>query len=476
MPNNLEKNENKEMTTNLSLILLLGLAGFVSFSMLYLQLPTRLTLLLSIVLISIVCLFLGHKAKEVESYIVIGIKKCGFVIAILMIIGCVIGSWIISGIIPSIVYYGLDVLTPTTFLIGGLVSCSLVSYFTGSSYACIGTIGVALMGIGQGLGLPLPLTAGLVLSGAVFGDKMSPFSDTTNLAAASAGTPLFSHIHSMLYSTVPAWIIAAVLFLYFGSTNIDTSVNTNSVTELQLVIKAHFNVSPYLLLVPIFTIFLAIKKVPSLIAMAFGAMLGIITAFIFQENFSANTILISLISGLNIDLGSEEANQLFANRGGLSSMLYAMTIAIMALILGEILMRLGMLSALIRGAEKFIISSASLVICSIVTCIATVMISASEYLSIVMPGEALRLLYKNVGSLGRCSRVVLKMAVQYSQPLFLGARMQYLLRVHWVSQPLITYPYAFSLFSVQSFQYCMRCSATLSGMIAMMKLSKLTNL
>lgn len=402
------------MTTNLSLILLFGLAGFVSFSMLYLQLPTRLTLLLSIVLISIVCLFLGHTAKQVESYIVAGIKKCGFVIAILLIIGCVIGSWIVSGIIPSIVYYGLEVLTPTTFLIGGLISCSLVSYFTGSSYACMGTIGVALMGIGQGLGLPLPLTAGLVLSGAVFGDKMSPFSDTTNLAAASAGTPLFSHIHSMLYSTVPAWIIAAVLFLYFGTSNIDTNINTNSVTELQLVITNHFIVSPYLLLVPILTIFLAIKKVPSVIAMAFGAMLGITAAFIFQENFTANTILLSLISGLNIDLGSEEANQLFANRGGLTSMLYAITIAIMALILGEILMRLGMLTALIKGAEKFIVSTASLVISSIVTCIVTVMISASEYLSIVMPGEALKLLYKKRG----ISRKVLSRSLEDGGTIF----------------------------------------------------------
>ena len=127
------QNNTKEMTTSLSLVLLLGLAGFVSFSMLFLQLPTRLTLLLSVVLTCIACLFIGHSAKQVESYIVTGIKKCGFVIAILMMIGCVIGSWIVAGIIPSIVYYGLEILTPTTFLIGGLVSCSLVSYFTGSS-------------------------------------------------------------------------------------------------------------------------------------------------------------------------------------------------------------------------------------------------------------------------------------------------------------------------------------------------------
>jgi len=404
----------EKMKIKHSVFLLILLTGFISFSMLYLQLPTQLTLLLAVVLTSIACLIFGHTAKQVEDYIVKGIKKCGFVIAILLIIGCVIGSWIVSGIIPSILYYGLEVLTPTTFLIGGLVSCSLVSYFTGSSYACIGTIGVALMGIGQALGLPLPLTAGLVLSGAVFGDKMSPFSDTTNLAAASANTSLFSHIHSMLYSTVPAWIIAAVLFLYFGTSTISANVDTEKVQALQEVIQNHFNISPILLLIPIITITLAIKKIPTVVAMAFGALIGIMAAFIFQGHFGANTILMGLIGGLNYDFGSTEANQLFANRGGLSSMLFAISIAILALVLGELLKQLGMLSALIKGAEKFIINTASLVIGTILTCVVTVMISASEYLSIVMPGQALRKLYKKRG----ISRKVLSRSLEDGGTIF----------------------------------------------------------
>lgn len=407
-------NKTNGMTTRQSVLLLFGLAGFVSFSMLYLELPTRLTLLLAVVITSVACLLLGHSAKQVESYIVTGIKKCGFVTAILIIIGCVIGSWVAAGIIPSIVYYGLEILTPATFLIGGLISCSLVSYFTGSSYACLGTIGVALMGIGQGLGLPLPLTAGLVLSGAVFGDKMSPFSDTTNLAAASAGTTLFSHIHSMLYSTIPAWLIAAVLFLYFGTSSIDATVNTEKVIALQQVIQSHFNISPILLLVPILTIAMAIKKVPAVIAMSFGAIVGITAAFFFQSQFGANTILMSLISGLNYDFGSDEVNQLFANRGGLASMLFAISIAFLALVLGEILMRIGMLTALIKGAEKFITNVATLVICSILTCITTVLISASEYLAIVMPGEALKLLYKKRG----ISRKVLSRSLEDGGTIF----------------------------------------------------------
>lgn len=404
----------REMTTRASVIFLLGLAAFVSYSMLYIQLPTRLTLLLSVILTSCACLLMGHSAKQVENYIIAGIKRCGFVIAILIIIGCVIGTWIVAGIIPSVIYYGLDILTPTSFLIGGLISCSLVSYFTGSSYACLGTMGVALMGIGQGLGLPLPLTAGLVLSGAVFGDKMSPFSDTTNLAAASAGTPLFSHIHSMLYTTIPAWLLAAALFIYFGTSSIDPNTGTHKVIELQQVIKSNFTVSPILLIVPALTIFLAIRKVPAVISMSCGAMLGIAAAFIFQDNYGTKTILVSLISGLNYDFGTSEANQLFANRGGLTSMLYAISIAILALVLGELLQRLGMLVALINGAEKFIRNAASLVISTILTCVITVMISASEYLAIVMPGEALKLLYKKRG----ISRKVLSRSLEDGGTIF----------------------------------------------------------
>ncbi len=408
------ENSIKEMTPRLGVLLLLGLAGFVSFSMLYLTLPTRLTLLLAVVLTGVACLALGHSAQQLESYIVKGIKKCGFVIAVLLVIGCVIGSWVAAGIIPSIVYYGLEILTPTTFLLGGLVSCSLVSYFTGSSYACLGTIGVALMGIGQGLGLPLPLTAGMVLSGAVFGDKMSPFSDTTNLAAASAGTPLFAHIHSMLYSTIPAWLIAAALFFYFGSSASGADVDTEKVIAFKQVIQAHFNISPILLLVPILTIVLAIRKVPPVIAMSFGAIIGTASAFIFQPQFAASTILMSLIEGLNYDFGHVEVNQLFAARGGLASMLFAISIAIMALVLGELLMRLGMLTAVIKGAEKFITNVASLVIGTILSCITTVMISASEYLAIVMPGEALKLLYKKRG----VSRKVLSRSLEDGGTIF----------------------------------------------------------
>lgn len=404
----------REMTARVSVIFLLLLVGFISYAMLDLELPIRLTLFLTIFIASTACLLFGHSAKEVENYIVDGIKKCGFVTAILLIIGCVIGAWIVSGIIPSIIYYGLEFLTPTTFILGGLVSCSLVSYFTGSSYACLGTLGVALMGIGQGLGVSEPLTAGLVLSGAVFGDKMSPFSDTTNLAAVSADVPLFSHIRSMAYTTAPAWFIAAGLYIYFGTSNVVSAVDISKVEALQLTIKDHFTVSPILLFIPVLTIFLAIRKVPSILAMSSGVLLGIVMAFIFQIDFGAKTILLSLINGLDYDFGSLQANQLFANRGGLSSMLFAVSIAFMALVLGEILLKMGVLPVLMENLGKFVKNVASLVICTILTCVATIMLCASEYLAIAMPGEAFQLLYKKKN----VSRMVLSRSLEDGGTIF----------------------------------------------------------
>jgi Na+:H+ antiporter, NhaC family len=383
----------REVSTLEATIFLLLLAGLVSYLMLVLELTTRLSLLLALVFNCFMAMFYGHNLKQIENYIIEGVRRSAFVITILIIIGCVIGSWIAAGIIPSIIYYGLETLNPTFFMVGGLVSCSLVAYFTGSSYACVGTIGVALMGIGQGLGIPLPITAGVILSGAMFGDKMSPFSDTTNLAAGTAGVPIFDHIRSMTYTTVPAWIIAAIIFYFIGTLYSEQQPDTANIQNLQEVIKTHFNIHPLLLFVPAGTIILAIRKTPTVIAMAFGGITGMVIALVFQTGFDTKIQLMSLINGLEYDFGNEEANNLFANRGGMTSMFLAMTIGMMAMIMGEIMARVGILLALIKGLEKAIVSKASLVICSLFSCFITNMLSASQYVSIVMPGMALKPLY-----------------------------------------------------------------------------------
>jgi Na+:H+ antiporter, NhaC family len=387
----------KEMTTLGSVIIFAIITALISVSMLYFHLPTRVTLLLTIVTASVVCLRYGHTLADIQHYIITGIKKSAFVVAILLCVGCVIGTWITGGIVPTIIYYGLTTLTPTIFLVGGLISCCLVSYFTGSSFSCMGTMGIALMGIGQGLGIPQPLTAGMVLSGAVFGDKMSPFSDTTNLAAAASNTPLFTHIHSMIYTTAPALVISGGLYWYLGASYTKQALDYDRIHALMQVIDTHFTVSPILLLVPLFTIIMAVRKVPPIVALFTGAILGVIVAFIFQYKFGSLVIFSSLTQGLTLDFGDEAANTLFSNRGGMGSMLYPASVAMLALVLGEMLNRSGVLNALIRAFETYIWNTGMLVTYTIATCLATTMLSASQYLSIIMPGEALQPLYRRRG-------------------------------------------------------------------------------
>ncbi|WP_083717490.1 Na+/H+ antiporter NhaC family protein [Siminovitchia sp. FSL H7-0308] len=205
--------------------------------------------------------FNGFTLVEIQDYLIQGTKNSVFIILILMSVGMIIGTWVVSGIVPAIIYYGLHILSPSYFFITGFIICCIVMYFTGSSYATIGTLGIAFIGIGIGMGIPAPMIAGMVISGAIFGNKMTPFSDTTNLASGVAGVNIFKHIHSMLYTTLPAVFISCILYwllgLRYGSD--DNSGKTELMTE---TLMEHFTIHPVLLLVPLFTIFLIIKKLP----------------------------------------------------------------------------------------------------------------------------------------------------------------------------------------------------------------------
>jgi NhaC family Na+:H+ antiporter len=378
----------------LSLIIIIVLSVMISFSMLSLKLPTIASLLLCIFYTSIISIFLGYTKENINSFILEGVKKSAFVIVMLLVIGCLIGSWIVSGIIPTIIYYGLEIINPNYFLVIGLISCSIISYFTGSAYACIGTIGVAMIGIAEGMGLSLPITAGMILSGALFGDKMSPFSDTTNMAAAITKTPLFIHIKSMLYTTFPAWVIALIIYAFIGSNFNTSTIDVQQIESLKSSIQTNFQISPLLLMVPLITIVLAIKKTPPVLAIGVGAFLSIIVGLIFQNQFDTYTILISLVEGLQIDFDSNLTTKLFSNRGGMENMMHTISIVIIALVFGEIITKTGLLGALISGLEKVVYNTVSLVFLTIISCLITTMISNSQYLSILMPGEAFLPLYK----------------------------------------------------------------------------------
>ncbi|PHR25903.1 MAG: Na+/H+ antiporter NhaC [Desulfotalea sp.] len=404
----------KIVKPSLAIFAMLGLIAVLTACLLVLRLPTRGTLVLCIIYLSIVSYFLGSSLMEIEGYILDGFKKAAFTVGIMMAVGCVIGGWIIGGVIPSIIYYGLDLLTPSLYLTTGLILCSLTSYFTGTSYGCIGTMGVALIGVAEGIGVPIPIAAGMVVSGALFGDKMSPFSDTTNLAAATAKTPLFSHIYSMLFTGIPAIIISLIIFGVIGMNFEDTNAaNPVKTQELMAAIDSAFFISPYLFLVPLLTIVLIIKKVPPILSIIIGSIFGVIVGLIFQDSFTSKEVILALFSGVNYDFGNADAAKLL-NRGGLGSMAWIVTVALIVLAFGEIIQRSGILKSLLTAVSNSINSRFKLIVATIGACLATNLFSASQYVSIVLPGETFEPAYRRMNIKGN----VLSRTLEDSGTLF----------------------------------------------------------
>ena len=232
----------------------------------------QIILMLSAGVASIVAIRLGYKWKKISSSIVKSISSALSSIIILLLIGSLAGTWLLSGVVPAMIYYGLQVLNPTTFLVAATIVCAIVSIATGSSWTTAATVGIALIGIGTALGLKPGIVAGAIISGAYFGDKMSPLSDTTNLAPAMVGTDLFTHIRYMAYTTVPSITITLIIFLIIGLMQ-DSSGSTTSTQEILDAIKGSFYISPVLFIVPIVVVIMIIRKIPEIPAIMFGSIL-----------------------------------------------------------------------------------------------------------------------------------------------------------------------------------------------------------
>ncbi|MGE7687377.1 Na+/H+ antiporter NhaC [Peribacillus simplex] len=383
----------KKVSLKVALLTILVLITVLSIGNGILKLPTDIVFIVATIAISIVLLTQGFKGKELQEYFVDGCKKSLLVVLILMSVGMVIGSWIVSGIVPSIIFYGLKLLSPTVFLVSGFLILCVTSFFIGSAYASAGTLGVAFMGIGYGMGIPPALTAGMVVSGAIFGNKISPFADTTNLAVAVTGVELTSHIRSMLYSVLPILVISTILY---GIQGMKFSHNTLDVTKIDLItdtLSKHFVISPFLLLVPVLTILLAAKKVPPLIALLISALGGVVAAALIQTNYDINTIFTALSKGFQIQTGVEQVDNLL-NRGGIANMMPTVTLSILILGFGEILQRTGIVSAILGSIKNTIKSARSLVLTTLFSGLVTDMLTASQYMSIILPGQMFKSAYK----------------------------------------------------------------------------------
>ena len=322
-------------------------------------------------------------------------------IMILFLVGALAGSWLVSGIIPAMVYYGLQVLNPSIFLPASVIIAAIISMATGSSWTTSATVGIALIGIGTALGIHPGMIAGAVISGAYFGDKMSPLSDTTNLAPAMAGTDLFTHIKYMSLTTVPTIIITLIVFIII-SLSIDTSGQAD-ITSLLNVIDTTFNITPLLFIVPGVVVALIVLKTKPLIALGIGVLLAAVFAFIFQSeilaglsNSPTNAIVTAIWTDTAIKTPNETLNELFSS-GGILGMLWTILLIICAMVFGGVMDGIGALARITKSLLSIADTVFGLFASTVVSCLGLNAIASDQYLALVIPGKMFKKAYEDKG-------------------------------------------------------------------------------
>ena len=371
--------------------------------------PNQIALLVAMGLAIIIGLKNGAQWQEIEKAIIRGISLSLGAILILLAVGSLIGTWLLSGTVPTMIYFGLKILDPTWFYAASCIICGVVAMSIGSSWTTAATIGVALLGISQGLNMSPEITAGAVISGAYFGDKISPLSETTNLAPAVAGSELFAHIRYLLYTTIPSIVTALILFMILGFME-NSSASDNTINLLNSQLEQQFQLSIFNLVPLLILLALAIKKVPAFPAVSIGALMGGLWAMLFQQDLiarlaadgldtvTANITVVwaAFYDGVSIETGNAELNKLLSG-GGMSKMLNTIWLIMCALSFGAVLEYLGMLRKFVEVILASAKSTGSLIASTVGTCIGTNLITADQYMSIVMPGRMYKEEYERRG-------------------------------------------------------------------------------
>ena len=369
-----------------------GVIVIVIAGMLWLDVNLHSLMLIALVWVAGHSTLIGFDFRAIKSAMISGIEKGLGAIFIFFLIGVLVAALIEGGTIGGLVYYGVDLLHPGFFLPAGLVLCSLMSLATGTAWGTIATIGVVLMGLGGALGIPLPLVAGMVVSGATFGDKMSPVSDTTNLAAMSADSDLYSHIKSMLYTTVPTYIICLVLFTFIGLSYSGETASAEELLQLKQHLAIEFEIGP-LALLPLFVLLgLSLKRAPAEVSMLASVAIAVVMAVVMQDRTTME-VLNSLNDGYKANTGLERLDVLLS-RGGMQSMMWTMSLALLALSLGGLLDRTGFVRVLMSGLLMRIKRTASLMATTIGAGVVANMSMGEGYLSIIFCGQIFKKSYE----------------------------------------------------------------------------------
>jgi NhaC family Na+:H+ antiporter len=337
---------------------------------------------------------LRYSWKDMEKGIVEGITKALPAILIMLTVGILIGSWMASGTIPMVIYYGLKLISPQFFLVTACFVCSLTALATGTSWGTIGTVGVAFIGIAMGLGIPLGLAAGAIVCGAYFGDKMSPFSDIPNLAAVTAGADLFEHIKHMMWSAVPGWILSLIIYFILGLRYRNAVVTSEATIRILDTLRANFTFNIWLLLPILIVFYLAFTKKPTIPGMLLSSLLAAILAVIFQKE-NLVTIATAMNTGYPAHTGVAEVDKLLS-RGGLMSMMETQLVAFAAFSFGGIMQKTGMLGVILEKVMKVARRIGSVVLVTIASCVVTALVTGSSYLAVIIPGDLLGPIFKRM--------------------------------------------------------------------------------
>ena len=430
----------KDPSLVLALLPVAALVGALAYAVRILEASPHIPIILGAVVAALVGLGLGYDWKSLQDGMVKGISIAMPAILILLAIGILIGAWISAGVVPLLIVYGLRILSPEIFLVAACLTSAIVSIATGSSWTTASTVGVALIGVGKGLDVSEAMTAGAIVSGAYFGDKLSPLSDTTNLAAGVAEVPLFTHIRHMLWTTVPSMVIALVIYAVLGM-GANEEVNVENVALLISSIEDQFTLTPILLLAPASIILCLAFKMPALPAVLIGAATGGALGMTVQ-GLSPGEIYLAMQEGYASESGVAQLDELLSG-GGLESMFWTIGIVLCALAFGGLMECTGLLATIGKAIMRFAISTGRLVVATLASCLGMNLLASDQYLSIVIPGRMYKEAFDDAGldprNLSRC----LEDAGTITSPLIpwntCGATMLGALKV----DPLHFAPYAF---------------------------------
>ncbi|MCF8473946.1 MAG: Na+/H+ antiporter NhaC [Emcibacter sp.] len=367
---------------------------------------TQITLILVTAVAALTALLKGYSWHEIQGGILHGCHIAMLPMLILMLVGVLIASWIAAGTIPFLIYYGILFLTPQYFLFSTCLICCFGSLATGSSWTTAATFGVGFMGVGLGLGIAPELTAGAVISGSIFGDKMSPLSDSTNLASGVAQADLFDHIRSMIYSTGPAIILTLIIYFIWGlaSNSADAVLDDHKIAEILGGIKDNYNLNIVTLLPPLLVVVLAMKRVGGLAVMVIATVTALLIA-LFLQNQNISEMLTFLNYGYVSHVGVTEVDKLLSG-GGLQNMMWTVSLGFIALSMGGVMEKTHMLEVILQKMRRLVHSVASLVTTHVISSIIINIFTASQFMAIIIPARMLVPIYKREKLLPQvCSRV-----------------------------------------------------------------------